>query len=503
MGRKHRKSKQEQPILATHVVLYDEGETFVASPSDPPAAGLSGSWGVCMNVLNSIVGAGVIAIPHAMADGGFLPVMMLLILGALLTMYSMNVIVSLGDLHQADTFEGLAKVAFGYRGFLVVCFFQFVFSFGANCSYLLVIGDTLPPLVGHLMNMSFANGSPIATEDTPLWLSVLTSRNYCVTLIAVGILFPICMQKNFASLSKFAGLSIVGVIFCGVCILYKCIAQIDSLPLVDSGGTYYDYIAIHHKVFPAIGTIAFAYVCQHQTYLVYNSMLDKSPQHFAYVSKWSVAASFFVILLFGIPGYLMFLKDTHSDIFLNFTDHTDRLIQACRLITVLGMILTFPGEFMVARYTLQILLEGNYKTNVEHLFLEQDKRTGMFDPEECIVSPTNRSCLQARGQPISAFSPRWHFGLTVVLIIAIVTLSLADPNLGDITSLTGSFSAVALAFILPAACHLRLGVPPEVHSKWHDHYVPWLTIIFGSIAFVVSTTMSIINIIQHTAEINT
>ncbi|KDO34901.1 hypothetical protein SPRG_00960 [Saprolegnia parasitica CBS 223.65] len=488
MGRKSRRA-QSQPILHGTAVLYAaEIDDNVGGP--PPAVAVhqaSGTWGVAMNLTNSIVGAGVIAIPHAMADGGFAPVLCLLLLGAALTMYSMNVIVRLGDVYNVDTYENLAKAAFGPRGYLVVCFFQFTFSFGANCSYLTVVGDTVPPLIGHVLHLPFQHGHPVLSASAPTWLRILTDRDLSVMAIALLLLLPLCLQRDFASLAKCSGLSIAGMVICAGCLVYKCITEADRLPFVDDSGVFYDYIAVHRKIFPAIGTIAFAYVCQHQTYLVYNTMLDKSPAHFRKVAKWSVGASFVLIVLFGVPGYLMFLKHTRSDIFVNFTDTSDHVIQVCRVITVLSMVLTYPQEFMVARYTLQILLD--HKDNdAASLFVEQEKGQ--------VVSL--RPC-HAR---IAAFSLRWHVFFTMSLLAATVLIALVDPHLGDITSLTGSFSAVALAFVLPAACHLKLGVPLESYSRWHDCILPWLALAFGAIAFVVSTTTSIINILQETSEVN-
>ncbi|OQS00441.1 amino acid transporter [Achlya hypogyna] len=495
MGRKPRKgTAQETPILSDHAVLLYHDETSVATAPPPIARKLSGSWGVSMNLTNSIVGAGVIAIPHAMADGGFLPVLVLLFLGALMTMYSMNVIVRLGDMHSVATYEDLAAAAFGRRGFFTVCFFQFTFSFGANCSYLTVVADTLPPLLGHVLHMPFQNGQPVVATDASVWVTIAANRDLCIVFLAAVVLFPICLQRNFAALERSSGLSILGMVVCALCLVYKCATEAAAFPHTDTAGAVYDYVAVHRKIFPAIGTIAFAYVCQHQTYLVYNSMLDKSPERFAVLSRGAVLASFVLVVLFGVPGYMLFLKDTRSDIFLNFVDTSDHIVQLCRCITVCSVVLTFPQEFMVARYTLQILLDPK----TEPLFVEQAKGLAL-DEDLFLEAPPRRRCFRPRG---SAFATSSHVALTAALMGATVSIALVDPHLGDITSLTGSFSAVALAFVLPAACHLKLGVPPAVYSRWHDHHVPWLALVFGGVAFVVATTTSIVDIVQHTSESN-
>ncbi len=109
------------------------------------------------------------------------------------------------------------------------------------------------------------------------------------------------------------------MLICTGCIIFKASTEHGKYA-AHSGGFTYDYLSIHHKIFPAIGTIAFSYVCQHQTYLVYNTLVDKSPERFASISRVAVFVSFLVLVAMGIPGYLLFLKDTRSDVFLNFTD---------------------------------------------------------------------------------------------------------------------------------------------------------------------------------------
>ncbi|RHX98401.1 hypothetical protein DYB28_004640 [Aphanomyces astaci] len=151
---------------------------------------------------------------------------------------------------------------------------------------------------------------------------------------------------------------------------------------------------------------------------------------------------------------------------------------------------------MVARHTLQRLLNLHHAhVSVVDLFHEQTKpinqRTVWHDASD-----------EDGGQPTvpTALSTPWHVGLTVVLLASTLLISMADRRLGDVTSLTGSFSAVALAFVLPAACHLKLQVPAQHRRRWNDSVVPWCTITFGTFVFFVSTTTSILAIRRRHME---
>ncbi|RHY29508.1 hypothetical protein DYB32_005086 [Aphanomyces invadans] len=453
--------RPSQPVwtAAQVALVYDNyGYDVEPGPSSPPRSS-SPSWGVLFNLTNAIAGASIIYIPHAMAEGGFLPVLGLLFLCGGLTLYAMNILVILGHHHHARSFEDLAQLAFGVPGYLAVCFFQFTFSFGANCSYLLVIADTLP-----------------------------------VTFV---VLLPICIHRSFASLEKFAGLSVVSVVFCTGVVLFECLFHKDEY-VADSRGFMYDYVEVHIDIFPALGTIAFAYVCQHQTFLVYNTMFPATPRAFADVSRIGVVVSVVLICALSIPGYLLFLHATRSDIFLNFTDlsymfsRRDKLIQVCRLLTAVNMILTYPQERLVDL--------RHARRSVVDLFQEQAKpinrRAAWHDTiDEDLSTPSPLP-------PSSELSTHAHVFLTLFLLASTLLISIADRRLGDVTSLTGSFSAVALAFVLPAACHLKLQVPIKERGQWKDRIFPWFTITFGTIVFFVSTTTTILAIHRrHTSAL--
>lgn len=82
----------------------------------------SGLFGACSNLVNSIVGAGIVGIPYAFRQAGFIAGLVLLGLVAFLTDRSLRVIVNLATYHpklknrNVLTFEALASYPFGKVG---------------------------------------------------------------------------------------------------------------------------------------------------------------------------------------------------------------------------------------------------------------------------------------------------------------------------------------------------------------------------------------------------
>ena len=92
----------------------------------------SGIFGASSNLVNSIVGAGIIGIPYALSQSGLLAGLFLLGLVAYLTDKSLRIIVGLASFHPAlknrdvRTFEDLAAFPFGKIGLNFILLNMFV-----------------------------------------------------------------------------------------------------------------------------------------------------------------------------------------------------------------------------------------------------------------------------------------------------------------------------------------------------------------------------------------
>lgn len=81
------------------------------------------------NYINSIIGSGVIGIPFAFQQAGFGLGVMLLILVAVVTDYSLVLMVRGAHLAGSFSYSGLMEAAFGNAGFLLLSVLQFIYPF--------------------------------------------------------------------------------------------------------------------------------------------------------------------------------------------------------------------------------------------------------------------------------------------------------------------------------------------------------------------------------------
>ena len=88
-----------------------------------------------------------------------------------------------------------------------------------------------------------------------------------------------------------------------------------------------------------IGTISFAFVCQHSSFIVFRSMKEGTLANWTKVANYSLLIAGVLCLLLGLVAYLAFGSHTKADVLTNF-GKTDELILVARLLLAITMLFT-------------------------------------------------------------------------------------------------------------------------------------------------------------------
>nr|XP_038967935.1 probable sodium-coupled neutral amino acid transporter 6 isoform X8 [Rattus norvegicus] len=121
--------------------------------NEPRRQGSSGaSFGLSVfNVMNAIMGSGILGLAYVMANTGILGFSFLLLLVALLASYSVHLLLAM-CIHTAVTsYEDLGLFAFGLPGKVVVAGTIIIQNIGAMSSYLLIIKTELPAAISEVL----------------------------------------------------------------------------------------------------------------------------------------------------------------------------------------------------------------------------------------------------------------------------------------------------------------------------------------------------------------
>lgn len=246
--------------------------------TDSESGGSSSVLTASFNFINSIVGAGIIGIPYAVQQCGFVSGVLMLAFVAYLVYRSVTILIDCGVKANKLDFEELAEHLLGRPGYFAVLIFMFLFAYGAQIAYLVVIGDTIP-IVAELF----------------LPNSILANRNITIALTSIFVILPLCLLKDLSSLSWTSMLSI------GADIALVLIVLIAAPSASVKEGIKHDEISIlNPSVFVGIGTMSFAFVCQHNSFIVFRTLKERTVENWQSVAKGSIFFSFLMCSTLGI-----------------------------------------------------------------------------------------------------------------------------------------------------------------------------------------------------------
>jgi sodium-coupled neutral amino acid transporter 11 len=231
-------------------------------------------------------------------------------------------------------------------------------------------------------------------------------------------------------------------------IVITILTQGPRLP-ADMRGQLRGSLLINDGVFQAIGVISFAFVCHHNSLLIYGSLRKPTMDRFARVTHYSTAISMVACLSMALGGYITFGDMTKGNVLNNFP--TDNIVvNVARLCFGLNMITTLPLECFVCREVM----------------------TEYYFP----------------GEP---HNPNRHLIFTTSLVVSAMTLSLITCDIGVVFELVGATSACALAYILPPLCFVKL-----TKRKTWETYASYACIAFGCIVMVISLLQAITKMVK-------
>ncbi|XP_070364126.1 putative sodium-coupled neutral amino acid transporter 11 isoform X2 [Equus asinus] len=147
------------------------------------------------NVVNSIIGSGIIGLPYSMKQAGFPLGILLLFWVSYVTDFSLVLLIKGGTLSGTDTYQSLVNKTFGFPGYLVLSVLQFLYPFIAMISYNIITGDTLSKVFQRIPGVDPEN--------------VFIGRHLIIVLSTVAFTLPLSLYRDIAKLGKISLISTV------------------------------------------------------------------------------------------------------------------------------------------------------------------------------------------------------------------------------------------------------------------------------------------------------
>eukprot|EP00035_Acanthoeca_spectabilis_P031672 m.15235 g.15235 ORF g.15235 m.15235 type:complete len:459 (+) comp4890_c0_seq2:336-1712(+) len=381
------------------------------------------------NLINSIVGAGMIGIPFAFKEAGLITGIFLMIMMGVLTDYSLRLLIHLSEVSGRSTYQNLVFYYAGRSGFIALSFAQFMFPFFGMCAYSIIVGQMYPLVFTVMFGDTF-----------------LSDRHPVIAIMSLLVMIPLALKRDIAGLARWSLLAIAGVVFLAFALII--------------GGTTVEHpkdrgpvpTVVEENVVQAIGVMAFAYVCHHNVFLVYESLKDANEARMAKATHLSLGTSCVLMLVVGIAGYLPFGAATSANVLDNFPED-DKLITAGRVFFGMVVMLTYPIECFVAR--------------------------------EVIVE-----CFFAGGLTL-----RNHILVTLAICGSVLAIALLTNDLGLVFEINGVVCANILAYSLPGFLGAVAFRDKSITDP--ERYKPVLLLIFGAAVFLIGVVMIVLEQLEE------
>eukprot|EP01064_Diplonema_japonicum_P009640 TRINITY_DN17117_c0_g1_i1.p1 TRINITY_DN17117_c0_g1~~TRINITY_DN17117_c0_g1_i1.p1 ORF type:complete len:470 (+),score=49.46 TRINITY_DN17117_c0_g1_i1:52-1461(+) len=255
-------------------------------------------WGTIFNILSNVVGGGVLALPFAFANTGFVLGTILLYAVGGLSGYAMWILMTCSHrLHmnnEPDAFSYKAMMirAYGAKMGKVVEAVIVFYTFGCCVAYASVTGTSLAPLAKDWLDLD------------GIWQSRITW-----TSIA-GILFAIASSaRNLAELKFTSCLAFLTIMYVLFVVVFRLFKPESGRPSVDSSVEAFDWGT---DIFKAIPLFSVSFGCHYNIPVFYEDLKDRTPKKMTNIILTSIGIICVTYTIIAYAGYLHFGKDVPS-----------------------------------------------------------------------------------------------------------------------------------------------------------------------------------------------
>ncbi|XP_073206011.1 solute carrier family 38 member 6 isoform X2 [Lepidochelys kempii] len=199
-AREQEGEQESTPLLLPPAPLGDRALNHASS-------GVSFGFSV-FNLMNAIMGSGILGLSYAMANTGIIGFSILLLIVASLASYSVFLLLSMCIQTAVTSYEDLGLFAFGSPGKVIVGSTIIIQNIGAMSSYLLIVKSELPGAIA-----GFISGN-----DSGSWY--LDGR-VLLLITSVCIVFPLALLPKIGFLGYTSSLSFFFMVYFALVVVIK------------------------------------------------------------------------------------------------------------------------------------------------------------------------------------------------------------------------------------------------------------------------------------------
>eukprot|EP00026_Physarum_polycephalum_P007672 Phypoly_transcript_07737.p1 GENE.Phypoly_transcript_07737~~Phypoly_transcript_07737.p1 ORF type:complete len:474 (+),score=61.35 Phypoly_transcript_07737:98-1519(+) len=406
-------------------------------------------FGSAFNLASAAIGLGILSLPYTIHNSGLAMGGALFVLMAVVTVYSLNILICSAEMCKKRTYQDTVKETFGETISILTGGVIIWSGSGSTISSFTIVADLFSPI--------FKKGN-------------LLNNRIFVMFLSLVVLFPLCYMRRINSLRHASGIAIGAFLYMSALVVISFFVE---------GETADDllYVGLSEvDIARSIPIIVYAYTCHTQAIPVYAELRDRTSRAMFRVICGGVFLSFFLYFTTGIFGYLTFGREIQDNILKNYDPKKWEVLLG-RILVCSAVLLGYPMSTWVMKDSFEQIY-----------FYVQEKRAlyRKFDVDDDL--PLARMVT-------------WRQNLleTIALLAISISIAILIPKINVVFGLVGSTCSVTLNFILPGLMYSKLlrRFPPKDPLAWSTRIHkagPVVLVGFGIAIGILGTTTTIINL---------
>jgi amino acid permease len=414
-----------------------------------------------IHIANYLMGAGLLSAPIIMSYLGLLVGIIFYIFMAIMTLYSVYILMRCHEITGKSGYSMLAKITLGKVGNIIVKVVLIIQGFGLCAAYLRIFGECLQTIF-----QAWISKGSYLVEDSQVYLFILFGGLIMIIFVSI---------KKISNLKRFTYLGmILGLVIClsiSILLFYKGIGNyLDS----DISWDFLFPDCSFSEAFQSSTTIYVAFLFHANAFPIYYSINHRNRQSMMKATKIGVLLSLVIFFIFGIIGLFLYGFEIDDTILENFYEDMGDYRDS-NIFIVIMLIILCVFFILLSLISFPILFKTMIVNFVNSLII-CTKGCRRSDSEQVVQISQNNS--QKKSNYISKKILYLINFLSYALIIAFAILIY---RIQALLTIVGATTGIFLIFILPNLFYIII---IRQTGKKYSTCLPIALVGFGVFFFV-------------------
>ncbi|KDN52498.1 hypothetical protein K437DRAFT_220449 [Tilletiaria anomala UBC 951] len=448
------------------------------------------------NLLNTLIGAGICAMPYAMKYTGLLPGIGLIVLCSFTSASGLYLLTrcaaKVGG--RGTSFFSVARktIPSGARWFDLAIALK---CYGVSISYLIIGGQLMPQVM-----ISFFKAFGKDPHEIP---GSFLNRDLWI-LIFMVFLTPLCFLRRLDSLRHTSYVSFIAVVYLVIIVVFYGLMDHAKAHLPPRGDV--DLIKIDGHLVSIFPIFVFAFTCAQNMFPVYNELANNSESRVNAIIVTSIGTAAVIYEIVAVLGYISFGSNIGSNIIAMYPA-TSVFVCGGRIAIVLLTLCCYPLQIHPCRASFDKVFS---KARGERIVLPSDPVDALYedwghegdshregdeeDTQVLLDDDTGARRPEGKADAIHDIPLRRWCILTGLILSTTFTISLFIDDLSIVLGFVGSIGSTTISFILPGVLYAVLH-QHEPEQRRMRRFAQALA-VWGALVLVFTFTANVLKVLR-------